>query len=80
MITGVIALSEYTIAIEYGAGPAFNAFFVGEAKPGTAQTATGWRIKRITYDLNNNATNIEWANGSSAFDKIWASRALYTYS
>jgi hypothetical protein len=79
-ISGTTAISEYTTAIEYGPGPAFNALYVGEAKPGTPQTSVGWRIKRITYDVNNNATNVEWSSGDNGFKFIWANRATYTYS
>ena len=81
MITGyVLAQTQWTVAIEYGPGPAFNALYVGEALPGTPQNAVGWRIKLITYDADNNATNVEWPQGDNSFSYIWAARATYVYS
>jgi len=78
MITGIIALAEYTMAIQYDAFN--NPIYVGEAMPGTAQTSKGWRIKFITYDAFNNATNVQWASGTSDFTKVWNDRATYPYS
>lgn len=69
--------SRYTIVIEYDASN--NPVYVGEAKTGTAKSASGWRIKKITYDVSNNPTDIMWAESSSQFDKIWANRASYKY-
>ena len=49
--------------------------YVGEANPGTANSSTGWRIKRYTQsDLTG-----KWADATSAFTKIWDNRATYTY-
>lgn len=54
--------------------------YVGEANPGTAKAATGWRIKKIVYDANNAVTDVLWAEGSNAFDKVWNDYATYSYS
>jgi len=78
MIDGIVAVSEYTMAIEYDASN--NPIYVGEAKPNTAQASRGWRIKLITYDMSNNATDVQWASGTTDFDKVWNNRATYTYS
>ncbi len=69
--------STYTTVIEYDASD--NAIYVGEAKPSTKQDASGWRIKKITYD-GNNPTDVKWAEGSNAFGFIWDSRTTYSYS
>lgn len=69
---------ELTIAIEYDV--ANNPIYVGEARPGVTQNVTGWRIKRITFDISNNPTNVEWAEGNAEFDKTWNDRLGYRYS
>ena len=70
----------YTIEIEYDGKN--NPIYVGEAVPGsdTKTSSKIWRIMKITYDVNNNATAIKWANGSRAFQFAWDSRATYTFS
>lgn len=47
---------------------------------GVPSFASIWQIKFITYDGNNNPTSITFANGTGAFNNIWASRATYAYS
>lgn len=73
-----VLVTEYTTAIAYDASN--NPIYVGEANPGTAESATGWRIKKITYDANNNPTNVQWADGNTKFDNVWDDRASYSYS
>lgn len=69
---------EYTSAVEYdGSG---NPIYTGFAAPGTAKSASLWKIRKITYDVNGNPTDIQWADGDTQFDKVWNSRATYTYS
>ena len=69
--------SEYTTAIEYDISD--NPIYIGEAKAGTAKNVTGWRIKKLTYS-GSNCTDIQWADGTPAFSKIYDSRAGYSYS
>lgn len=52
--------------------------YVGEAAAGTAQSAAAWRIKRIT--TSGGSLTIEWADGNTNFDNIWANRVALTYS
>lgn len=42
------------------------------------QAEPKWQIRRVTVD--NLITITEYANGSDAFDKVWANRAAYNYS
>lgn len=51
--------------------------YVGEALPGTAGSASTWRIKKLD---STSGLVITWADGDSDFDKIWDDRASYTYS
>lgn len=49
--------------------------YLGNASPGTATSASSWRIKRVV-----NATGvITHADGSSNFNKTWDDRASYSY-
>lgn len=57
-----------------------NAIFIGEAAPGSLSSAAVWRIKSITWDVNNNATSVTWADGNTNFDNIWDNRAILSYS
>ncbi len=74
----VLALHEnFTILVEYdGSG---NPVYLGEGVPGTATSDAAWRIRKVTW-LAGNAVSIKWAEGTTLFDKVWDSRATYTYS
>ena len=62
--------------IENGAsGP----IYVGHAAPGTATSDTKWQIRKITYS-DNMATQVDFAQGSPAFNFSWDLRATYSYS
>jgi len=69
---------RYTIATEFDASN--NPIYVGEADPGVAKSDAKWRIKKITYDVNNNPTDVQWADSVETFTKIWDNRGDYTYS
>lgn len=65
-----------TKASEYVDG---NLIYMGEAAPGTAQDAIGWRIYKLAYN-GSDVTDLLWADGSCGFDFIWDNRAGYSYS
>ena len=71
-------LSQWTVRIAYVTGTS-NPEYIGEAKPGTADSSTGWRIKKLTYS-GNNVTHVRWASGNRNFDKEWDERTSYTYT
>ena len=56
-----------------------NIIYIGQARPGKLTSELGWQILKITYDISNDPTAIDFANSSNAFDFIWDSRATYTY-
>jgi len=56
-----------------------NAEYVGKALPGTATNAPKWQIMKLTYDANDNVTDVKYANGTNTFTLIWDSRATYSY-
>lgn len=66
-----------TVAIDYDGGA--NPVYVGEATADTAKSVAAWRIKKITWS-GSNPTDIQWADGESAFVNIWNSRTTYSYS
>ncbi len=70
--------SDRIIKVDYDGGS--NPVYIGEAKPGTATSEKGWRIKKISWDASNNPTEVLWANGSNAFAFVWDDRASYSYS
>jgi hypothetical protein len=53
--------------------------YVGEAAPGSANSAAVWRIKRLDETVANDLT-ILWADGNSSFDNVWNDRASLSYS
>jgi len=71
-----IFATQYTQKIAYNASG--MAEYIGEAKPGVAAGVIGWRIKKLTYD-GTNVTDIQWADSTNEFVKIWNSRLTYTY-
>ena len=52
--------------------------YVGEAKPGTASSVVGWRIKKLTYS-SYKLVNVKWAD-SGKFTQIWDNRSSLSYS
>jgi hypothetical protein len=52
--------------------------YQGWAPPGTATSATAWRMRRIT--ISGTVTSITWADGNSNYDNIWDNRAALSYS
>jgi len=79
MLWGFVpVVTSYTVAVEYDL--ANNPIYVGEAQPGTIEDASGWRIKKITYDASNNPTDIKWAGGTRDFNKVWDDRDTYIYT
>lgn len=54
--------------------------YVGKAQPGSAKSSAVWQIYKLTYDANDNVTDIQWANGALDFNNVWNDRATFTYS
>lgn len=68
----------YTTTIDYLTGTV--AIYVGEAVPGSSKASAVWRIKKLTYDTNNNVTDVQYAGGVATFVNIWNNRAVFSYS
>lgn len=56
-----------------------NPVYVGKAMIGSSASASAWQIKKIVYDINFNITDVQYANSSETFDKIWNNRTSYIY-
>jgi len=55
-----------------------NTDIIGEANPGTADSAAGWFIYKRYVD--SGVEKIRFANGDRKFNKVWSDRTSYTYS
>lgn len=54
--------------------------YIGEAIPGTASSAVGWRIKKVDLSDPGGDIQIVWADNVTTFTKVWDDRATYTYT
>ena len=55
-----------------------DTLYKGEADPGTLKAEALWRIQYIVINPTTGDTEISWADGTAAFDKIWDNRLGYT--
>lgn len=56
-----------------------NEMYKGEAAVGSLESASVWRIRRVT--IANDSDIVEtWAGGNANFDKTWANRLSFSYS
>lgn len=70
--------TELKIAVEYNGDG--TELFVGDATPGTLQNASGWRIKKLSYNNDQQLIKLEWADGKAEFNKVWDDRGSFTYA
>jgi hypothetical protein len=75
--TATESVSHYTIKMAYSGS---NLEYLGKAEIGTATAGSGWQVKKFSYDGSSNLTDILFAEGTDAFDKVWDSRTTYSYS
>ena len=67
-------MATYELKIDETDG---SVFYAGQALPGTATSAAGWQIQRIT--LGANSIDVVFADGNSNFDNIWDNRLGLSY-
>lgn len=53
--------------------------YVGRAAPGTSESSARWQIRRLTY-VSSAITEVNFAEGSPAYNFAWSLRATYTYA
>lgn len=61
-------------------GPNNAPLYIGLATPGTATSAAGWQIKKLSYDGNDITESVLFADGDTNFDNKWSERASLSYS
>jgi hypothetical protein len=71
--------SELLTEVFDNSGPNNQVVYHGWANPGTAKSATGWRICKYVYDGNGMISDILWPDSSVAFNKVWNDRATGGY-
>jgi hypothetical protein len=71
-----IAMKQYTLLLDEVSA---TLSYVGEALPGSLPGDPAWRIKKLD-EGGTPELQIEWADGTADFDKVWDDRATYTYS
>lgn len=74
---GLITDGNYTVKMAYSGT---NLQYLGKAQIGSATSASEWQIQKFTYDGSDNLTDIQWADATDDFTKVWDDRATYTYS
>lgn len=57
-----------------------NLIFMGRTPAGRSKSEAQWQIKKFTYDVDGNLLDIQWAEGTGNFDKIWNDRDSFEYS
>lgn len=71
-------MANYSLRNDYNSTD--NITYSGRAVPGTATSAAGWSIMKVTYNSNSDVVTALWASGTDAFNAVWDNRASYTYS
>ena len=57
-----------------------NIEYIGKAAPSSTTSESVWQIIKLEYDADQDFEQKLYAEGAKLFDKIWDSRADYTYS
>ena len=73
----------YSQKFAYHSASASVTEYIGYANPGAGISASAWAIKQLLYSNTASGpliSDILWANGSLARERMWADRAIYTYS
>lgn len=78
----IVQDSEVALQVEYDGNN--NAIYIGRARIGTATSEAYWQIQALSYDGNDNLTDITWpqnsqGNPSGEYEFEWDERATYTY-
>ena len=73
----IVTQQEYTKLIDDVS--TISVTYIGEAVPGTTQSATSWRIRKILFDANGNVDSVMFA-GSGDFGYSWVNRIAISYN
>jgi len=64
--------------LDYNGGT--NPVYIGKAASGTLTSDPGWQIRKLTYDINGNVTDLGFGNGTDNYTNIWDNRISLTYT
>jgi len=67
------------VELDYTGGPGSDPVYVGWAQPGSATSASVWKIMKLVYSGANLVQRL-WADGNTKFDNIYDDRATLSYS
>lgn len=73
------AAPPYQQILDYNGTTVGTPLYIGWAPVGAATSAASWKIRKFTYDGNNQLLTIQYANGDIGFHAIWDNRASLTY-
>lgn len=65
--------------LEYKSGTSLVEY-LAEASPGTQADSPFWRVRKFTYDGDDNLIQVQYANGSDEFNNAADSMSTLTYS
>jgi len=71
--------SFFTQRLAYHSATSDKLEYLGMANPGLGVSASGWAIKRISYDGSARETAIEWANSELSLKAVWDDRVNEAY-
>ena len=69
-------MATYQRRIDYDGGT--EPIYIGEALPGTSESASRWQIRKTTYAAGL-PTDVDYADNDKSFSKSWDLRATYDY-
>src|SRR4030042_3803701 len=72
LLTQPVNEATLTLALDYDSGGNLN--YIGNATKGSAKSDAVWQIKKVTFDSDDNLTDIQWADSDDNFDNVWNSR------
>lgn len=75
-ITGSVTLPSYAKRYEQVSD---TLAYLGNAVVGSAESSGVWQIQKLVFTAAGDVT-ITWANGSTAFNNAWTSRASLSYT
>lgn len=77
---GGVAVDDAPAAQRFAYDGSKRVEYMAKAPPGSLETAELWQIRKFTYNVDGNVTDITWAEGTGDFDKQWSEYLTYTYA
>mgnify|MGYP001575286660 FL=1 len=74
----IILGDERRQIFDYSGGT--NIIYIGKAHPAALTSEAKWQIQKLTYDADSKVINIDFADGTPAYTKIWDNRVNFDYT